>query len=512
MLSRMLGLVRDILMAAFFGTSLYMSAFVVAFTIPNLFRRLFGEGALSSSFVPVFVETREREGKSVAWNLLGRVVSLAGVFFFAIVVVGVLIASLGAHISWVGERWQMIFSLLRIMFPYMMFICLAALFMAVLNSYQRFAVPAFIPCLLNIIWIVALLVLCPLVGSDLQSRIYLVAWAVLLGGIVQFGAQLPSLIGLGYRPGIDLKWHDKHVRKMLLLMGPAAFGMALTQVNVLADRLLAMGVGAWAPSALYYSERLIYLPIGLFATALGTVLLPAFSEHVARKDFRKMRETLDRFMRQMLFIMIPAAFGIFVLAEPIIQMLFEWGNFSADSSHLTAVALCCYAPGLIFFSMAKIIVPGFYSLQDMRTPLRVGFRAVALNIALDILFILVLPLEFKHGGIALATVIAAIFNVVTLTLILQRRIGRLNWRAIAISALRGTLAASGMAGATLFIYSSLISSPIFAGKIAQIGAALTTISGGIAIYVGLACLMRAPEPAGILAALQSRSSDSNGDV
>ena len=486
MLSRALGLVRDILMAGTFGTSLVMSAFVVAFTIPNLFRRLFGEGALSAALVPVLVETREKEGDATAWTFINRVLSLTAV---TLTVLTLLMMISAALIPVSSPKAAAVLDLLQIMMPYMIFICLAAVSMGILNAFHHFAVSAFAPSILNVLWIGAMLLFVPWLGETPEEKIRFVAWAVLLAGFLQWAVQWPMLRRFGWVPRFSAAWDTPRIRKMLLLMGPAAVGMAVTQINVMVDRLLAMWVSAEAPSALYYSERLIYFPLGLIATALGTVLLPVFSGHAARQDHDRILAGITDGLRHLLFIMIPAAAGLLLLAKPIVQMIFEWNEFGAESTWMTAIALQCYAPGLVIFSLSKIFVPAFYALQDTRTPVRVGACALALNLVLNITFILTLPQPVKHAGIAFATVLSETFGMVVLALILQRRIGRPDWRRVADTAGRSLAAAAVMCVAVAAVH-GMVFPPGKSGRITAV--AVSILAGGV-VYLIAGSLLRLKE-------------------
>jgi len=512
MLSRALGLVRDVLMASVFGTSAAMSAFVIAFRIPNLFRRLFGEGALSSAFIPVFAEALERDGKDAAWSLARKIVTMFGLLLLGIVLLGVLLAGLaraglpgpdpaaagaaGSHGASLVAQARRVLPLFQILFPYMFFICLVALSMGVLNSFDHFALPAATPCLLNCVWIVALLALSPLFGPSQDQRIFGVAWGILGAGLVQLVVQLPALMRRGYLPGLSFAWRDARVRKVLLLMGPAALGMGITQINILVDNALAFFVGTWAPAALFYAERLIYFPLGIFATALGTVLLPVFSRHAARLRPDQIRATLNQSLRMLMFVMVPAAVGLLVLARPIIRLLFERHDFTAVSTMLTARALLFYAPGLVAFSLCKVFVPAFYSQQDTRTPVRIGIRIVGLNIALNLLFVITFPLYFKHAGLALATVLAETTNGVVLGYILHRRLGDPGWARIAGSILRVLGAAAVMGGAAWYLHAVLervVCGTALHAKLAQAVAVLGTIGAAIVVYLLAAALLRCRE-------------------
>lgn len=494
LISRALGLVRDVLMAASFGTSVWASAFVLAFTLPNLFRRLFGEGALASSFIPVFTEIRKKEGEPIAWEFAQKVFSLALLTFSGIVILGLAFAHWGSESALLSERWQLICSFSQIMFPYMLFICFAALFMAVLNSFKHFALPAFAPCLLNVCWIATLLA--TLSESDPALKIRAVCWAVLFAGILQMGIQIPKAMQYGFRFKFDPDLRDARVKRVLLLMGPAALGLAVTQLNVLLDRLFAMWAGDWAPAALFYSERLIYFPLGIFATALSTVLLPTYAQHAAGDQSHRMRETLENSTRALAFIMLPATIGLFMLARPITEALFGWGVFGSSSVELTARALTFYAPGLLVFSAAKLIVPAFYSLQDMRTPVRVAGIALGLNILLNLTFLFTLPTYWKHAGIAFATVFSEAVCAVILIRSLQRKIGRLAW-----AELRGSLVpharAAILMGMLLFFLKPYLGSPDKIQQIIRLTGAILLASGSYFIM-----RLRSAEMAPLLARLK----------
>ncbi len=505
LLSRGLGMLRDIVIGYFFGTSLMASAFFVAFTIPNLFRRLFGEGALSAAFIPIFIETRTRQGERAAWDMASKVVTMCAALLSTIAVLGVVIFSVGVYLPCASDKWVATFDLSRIMFPYVVFICLAALFMAVLNSFKHFATSAFAPSLLNLVLIIAMLGLFPFIGGDDLERAHILAWAVLLAGILQMAIQLPALKRFGCPFKFASRWNDPLIRKMLLLMGPAALGMAVTQFNVLIDRLLAMWIGPWAPAALFYSERMVYFPLGIIATAMGTVLLPTFSSHAAEGDHASMGKTISHSMRHMIYIMTPAALGLLVLAPNILRAIFEWnGSFNAESTLLSARALAFYAPGLVVFSAAKVFVPAFYALQDTRTPVRIGVYVVLFNLALNITFILTFPLYWKHAGMALATVLAEGAGMTGLGILLSRRIENIDWKETGRTLVRCLLCALAMAAVTWFTAHFL--SPMLGrhlpAKIAEITVVAASVGLGIGSYLLLTLLFKAPELREIMKSLR----------
>ena len=509
-MSRVLGLARDFLTAGFFGTSLAMSAFVVAFRIPNMFRALFGEGALSSAFIPVFIETRRRDGEAAAWSLARKIITLVGLALLGVVVLGIAVLSAARALAPAGSKTFFIVSLARIMLPYLFFICLAGISMGILNSYHRFALPASTPSLLNLVWIAFVLFVCPRAGRTINEQIYGLAWGVFAAGIVQLAAQIPALMRRGYRPGLALDLRDERVLRVFKLMGPAALGLAVTQVNVMINSLLAAWVGPWAPAALFYSERLIYLPQGLLATAMSTVLLPVLSGHAAREEHAQIRETINHSLRSVFFIMAPAALGLLALARPIVQMIFEWNRFTPASTDLTAVALQFYAPGLLVFCLAKVFVPAFYAAQDTRTPVKIGLLCVTLNFALNVLFLLTWPLRLKHASLALATVLSEGVNGLLLGCFLHRRFGSPGWKTIFASAARILLCAGATAACAALIQSrlaGLLDSAGWPAKANQIAAVLASIAAAMGIYFAAAAALRCPEIGHVREAFRRRGNN-----
>jgi putative peptidoglycan lipid II flippase len=507
LLSRIFGLIRDIIFASCFGTSLAKSAFDVAFRIPNLFRRLFGEGALSASFIPVFTETLEHEGKEEAWMLVKRVATFLVVILSEISIIGIICITIFLHLISPDDRLYLVLGLLRIMLSYALFICTTALSMAILNSFHHFVVPSATPVLLNLVLIGTMLWICPYFGYTSEKRIYGVAWAVFVAGVLQLVVQLPVLYRYGYRFGISFNWSDSRIKKVLYLMTPAALGVGVTQINVTVGQILAYHVADWAPAALSYAEHMVYLPLGLFATSLGTVLLPAFSQHSARSDFDQINSIINKALRHLMFIMIPASVGMIILANPIISLILESGSFSAESTRLTARALQFYAPGLFAFSLCKIFAPAFYSLKDTITPVKISICAIALNFFLNIAGIAFLPLYYKHTSIALGSVIAETVNGVILAWFLTKRIGSPGWLQIGNSLVKILVSAVIMGIGVYFVYGGMVN--LLAGfgihgKILLGICVLGSIGIGLLIFAVVGLVLCRDEFREIMSALRSK--------
>lgn len=486
--SRVLGLGREVLMAQFFGTSLEASAFVVAFRIPNLFRKLFGEGALSSAFIPAYAEAVTRGGPAAGHKLLaktaGFIVSILGV----LTAFGILLTF--PLQSWLAAtpRFAAILPLLRIMLPYAPLICVAALAMGALNVLRVFWVPALAPALLNVIWILALVGVCPFVVDDPAVRIRIVAWAVLVAGVAQALFQVIALRRLGVHFLPDLRWwNDPQVRRVLQRALPLAMASGVVQVNVCIDGFLAVWAGEWAAAALEYADRLVYLPLGLVGTAFATVLLPTFSNQAAAANPAAIPPTLERALRNIVVLMVPAAVGLLVLALPIVELLYQHpgGEFDAQSALYTSRALAFYAPGLLVFCIHKTVTPAFYALGDVTTPVRVSLVAVALNVVLNVLFVLTWPAGWKHAGIALATVISSLVSVLLLVWFLRRKGCALKVRAVVVPVGGAWVAAGVMAAAAWLLHAHLAASWLAWGKSGQMAAMVATLAASVVIYGGL---------------------------
>jgi putative peptidoglycan lipid II flippase len=414
MLSRVLGLARDIVIANFVGASAAADAFFIAFKIPNFMRRLFAEGAFSQAFVPVLSEYRTQRSIDEVRALLDRVAGVLGgtlAIFTGLALVGApLLAALFAP-GFLGDdyKYQLTTEMIRITFPYLFFISLTGFAGAILNSYGRFAVPAFTPVLLNISLISAAL----FAGSWFQEPAFALAWGVLLAGVVQFAFQLPFVYGLKLMPLPRWDTRDEGVKRVLLLMGPAIFGVSVSQINLMLDTILASFLPTGSVSWLYYSDRLVELPLGVFAIAISTVILPGLSRHQASDSPRAFSATLDWAIRMVLLIGVPAAIALIVLAQPILTTLFQYGKLTASDVRMASFSLQAYSLGLLAFMLIKILAPGYFSRQDTKTPVAIGIKAMLVNMVLNIA--LVIPLHYYwqvgHIGLALATSLAAALNV-----------------------------------------------------------------------------------------------------
>jgi putative peptidoglycan lipid II flippase len=446
MTSRILGLVRDLVMAHLFGAGGQMDAYNVAFRFPNLVRDLFAEGAMSAAFVPTFTRHLSSDGRDKAWRLGNLVITTLVFATGAIVLLGILFAGhittffAGAYAS-VPGKLELTTQLTRVMFPFLTLVAVAAAFMGMLNALHRFFIPALSPALFNVGSILCTIGLVPIMPVLGLPTIMAPAIGVLVGGLGQLAAQWPLLRreGFRFRPVVDFL--DPGLREVLVLMGPGVLGLAAVQINVLVNTSLATRAGDGPASWLNYAFRLMYLPIGLFGVSIATAALPTLSRHSARDDRGEMRRTVSSGMRLMLMLNVPATVGLIVLATPIVAMIFEHGRFTADDTAATAAALAFYAPGLIGYSAVKLAVPAFYALRDSRTPVIVSVATVVVNIVLN----LTLAHFLGFRGLALGTALASLFNAITLMAVLKGRLNGLDGRRIA-NALMKITAASALMG------------------------------------------------------------------
>ena len=417
-LSRVLGFVRDMIFAWVFGSGAATDAFFVAFRIPNLFRRMFAEGAFSLAFVPVFTEYKEQRSQAELQELVDRVTGTLGLILFGLSVLGVIAAPLLMFVFAPGfvdnpDKYQLAVSMLRLTFPYVLFISLVACAGGILNSFSRFAIPAFTPVLLNLCLIAAAIWLAPL----LEQPITALAWGVFIAGMVQLALQLPFLKQLGLLPKPRWGWHTPGVQKIFKLMLPALFGSSVAQINILINTILASQLIDGSVSWLYYTDRLVEFPLGVLGVALATVILPKLSQQHIADSPQAFSQTLDWALRWVLLIGMPATIGLILLAGPLLSTFFQHGAFTADDVIMTSRSLMAYASGLLAFMAVKVLAPGFYARQDTRTPVRIGIVAVFTNVVLNLL----LAGPLAHVGLALAAAIAGFVNAGLLFFILLRQ-------------------------------------------------------------------------------------------
>lgn len=406
MISRILGFIRDMLFARIFGIDSGTDAFFVAFKIPNFLRRLFAEGAFSQAFVPVLSDYKEQGSKEALKLFIDRTAGTLAFILFLVTIVGVIAAPIlitlfAPGFSHEGKQHELAVQMLRITFPYLFFISSVAFAGGILNSHGKFAVPAFTPVFLNICMIAAAVWLSPLMADPIVA----LAWGVFAAGMVQLLFQFPALYKLGLLPKLQWGFKDAGVKRILKLMVPAIFGVSITQINLLLDTLIASFLAAGSVSWLYYSDRLVEFPLGIFGIALATVILPSLSRSHSADNPQEFSKSLDWALRLVLLIGIPASLGLLILAEPMISTLFQYDAFIDEDVRLAGQSLMAYSVGLLGFILVKVLVPGFTSRKDMKTPVRFGIYAMVANMGMNIA--LVFPLA--HAGLALATSLGAFF-------------------------------------------------------------------------------------------------------
>jgi putative peptidoglycan lipid II flippase len=528
--SRVLGMVRDMATAALLGLGGdgIMDAFVVAFRIPNFFRRLFGEGALTASYLPALSakleQAKPEEDRHAAWQLASVVL----VWLAVLLAVVVVLAEATCLVLWLTDddpRMRLLVGLSAVMLPYLFFICLAAQVAGTLNALAHFSTPALAPTLLNICWLVALWLVAPRITSDKETQVYILAVSVLVAGVLQLASQLPMLWSLGFR--FDYNWPASRaaVWQVVSALVPMVLGLAVTQINTLFDSLLAWGLarpagshepiawlgGAWqypleqgAAAAIYYGERLYQFPLGLLGMTVATVIFPALTRHAARGQRDLLAEDLTLGLRLVLFLGVPAGAGLMLISDPLARLLFEHGEFTSADAGRVARMIACYGAGVWAYCAAPVMVRGYYALGDQRTPLKAGAVSMLANIVLNLL--LVWPMA--EAGLALATALAAMLQMVLLTAWFARRFGDLGWRALA----RTTLTTLAGSGAMLVCgYAALRLAPKgtqFNSQMARVAAPL--MLGGLA-FVGVSWLLGATELGFLFGRSQSQEVETSED-
>ena len=501
LLSRILGLVRDLVTAYFFGAGLAADAFFVAFRIPNLLRRLLAEGALTVSFIPIFTEYLTQRSREEAFELARAALTLFSIILALVTVAGVLLSSPLVMVFAPGftiepEKFQLTVLLTRIMFPYIFLVGLVALAMGILNSLDKFAAPALSPVMLNL----------GMIGSVYLLRKYFdppiicLAAGVLVGGVLQVALQVPYLVKQGRLIGLSFNFRHPALKRIGLLMLPAAFGAAMYQISIFVNTLLASYLPEGSVSYLYYADRLMQFPLGVFAVAVATAVLPTMSRQTAEGDMKGLKDTVSFSLRLVFFITIPATVGLIVLSQPLIHLLLQHGQFVAESTRATATALIAYTVGLCALSAVQILVRVFYSMQDTKTPVKIAMISLSANIV----FCLLLMKPLLHTGLALASSLGSMINFVLLLIVLRRRLGQLGGRAVAWSATKNALWALVMGVVVYWVTKGLDPGKAYSTWYlgGMVGGAILL---GVGIYLGQAALGHASEMSALLRIFSKRT-------
>jgi putative peptidoglycan lipid II flippase len=488
-ISRVLGFVRDMIFAVYFGASGVSDTFFAAFRIPNLLRELFAEGSMSSAFIPVLTEYRQKKGDEEA-NRLVKVT-----FTFIVIVVGLvciigiifspaIVTAIAPGFLVSPDKFSLAVLLTRIMFPFLLFISLAALVMGALNTKKIFFVPALAPAMLNVTLILSIV----LFESKSSRPIMIAAIGVLAGGFVQFAFQLPSFFRRGYRLGFDPAFRHPGLKKMSILLIPATMGLAVNQMNIVVSNILASYLPSGSITYLYYSMRLVQFPIGIFGVAMGMAVLPALSEHAVKGDFERLRDDFSFALRLLFFITVPAMAGLIALRVPIVNLLFQRGQFDYAATQGTSEALLFYSIGIWSIVGVRVVTVSFYSMQDTKTPVKIAMVAMLSNLVLS----LALMGPMKHSGLAFANALASGVNFVLLFYFLRKKLRRIGARKIIRSFLKIATASAimGLSGWALLHGELWEKSGRNAEKIFSFGG---TVALCVGIYFAVSYLLRSDE-------------------
>jgi len=496
-MSRLTGLVREMVMARFFGAGFVYDAFLLGFRIPNLTRDLFAEGALSSAFVPIFTQTLSQKGRKEAAVLSNLVATALILLVGSFCILGVifspsLVALLAEGFHQVPGKFELAVKMTRIMFPFLLLVALAAQAMGVLNACNRFAVPALASTFFNIGSVIFGLALGFWLGPALGiDPITGMAIGVVLGGALQLAWQIPSLRteGFGFRPSFD--WNHPGLRHIIRLMGPAILGNAAVQINVMVNTNFASRIPGNGPvSWLGYAFRFMQLPLGLFGVAIASATLPSISRSAGAGNFEEFRRTLSKSLGMVFLLTLPSSIGLIVLGDTMIGAIYQGGKFQAFDTRQTALALSCYAVGLAGYSALKVLNPAFYALHDARTPMMVSLISIAINYATASM--LLGGTSLGHAGLALSTSAVAIFGAVALFAILRKRIGGIHGRALLSSIWKITLASAVMGGA-VWLASREVQNWLGVSRLGRVADLSISIPVGLVVFYGACRLLRVTE-------------------
>ncbi|MCP5547206.1 MAG: murein biosynthesis integral membrane protein MurJ [Akkermansiaceae bacterium] len=504
MASRVLGLLREMMFAGLFGGSRWMDCFYLAFRIPNLLRDLFAEGALSQAFVTTFSKKLKADGEESAWALANKMMTLAAVFMSAVTLIGVLAAPWIVDLltllsrdsatarDYVPGEIALTVTMVRIMYPFILLVSLAALVMGMLNAKNVFGMPALSSCFFNL-------------GSMIGGAAFgwwmdpnwgpdsLIGFSigVVIGGLAQLACQFPALKSVGYKFAADFGWKDPGVAKVLKLMGPAVIAASVVQVNVVVNSMFAYGVGEGAVSWLSYSFRLMQLPIGVFGVAVATVTLPAMSRAAVAGVGDDFRKTLAKGLRLVMFLVLPSTLGLVFLAGPIVSVLYERGAFDKTDRMMTAMALQAYGLGLVFYSSLKVLQPAFYAIDKRWFPMMASILALFLNLSFNWFFVYVM--KWGHASLALTTSISATLNFTLLYVSMHKLAGGLDTRGLLGMLARVLPAAVAMSGLCYAAERFVFADPVAMPLPVRAAALAATVGLAAAVYFGTATLCHVPE-------------------
>jgi putative peptidoglycan lipid II flippase len=473
--SRVLGLMRDQLGAAIFGGSVFNDAFLTAFSLPNLFRRLLGEGALTASFVPTLQEELQDRGEAGAFSLLNQVASWLLVVTGVLVALAMLVLSQSRLITGHDDKWYLVADLAVWMFPYVAFVCLAAAFNATLNVLQRFTEPALSPIWLNVAMILSLGGAGLHFANTTLGEVHWLCTGVLIGGFFQMTVPAAVLMRAGWRPGFELSLTPR-VRQIGQLMAPGLLGTAVYQINTFVSRMLAFSLAVSTATLLFYANRLMELPIGVFAIAVSTVVYPLIARHAAARDFSAMAGDFRKGLRLILVINVPAAAGLALLSEPIVRLIYQHGEFTAENTRAMAPLLALFVIGLPFFSIVNLTVRAFYAVKDMATPVRIAIVDFLINLVLSLL----LKRWLGASGLVLASTTAIIVQTLLLQRALARKLPGLHFAPLWPSVAKVLAATLAMSAAVGLGWRWLAASNL--GRTADLVAIAGLIPAGVVIY------------------------------
>ncbi len=519
MFSRVMGLIREMVFAKYFGAGFLYDAFLVGFRIPNILRDLFAEGALSAAFVKVFTDYQLKKNEIEAWRLASMVFNALAVVLSVITILGMLLSPyIVPLLAWgfSPEKSALAVKLTQIMFPFILLVALAAVAMGVLNTKGRFGIPASASTAFNIFSIIVGLGLAfylsggswemstednVIPSSAAQWAIIGMAIGTLVGGAAQLAIQIPSLLKVGFRFTPALSFTDEGVRRVTRLMGPAIIGTSAVQVKVLVDTFVVSGIDG-GQSWLSYAFRLMQFPIGVFGVAIGTAAIPTLSRLASENNIEKFRSTLSDALKLVFLLTIPSACGLIVLGEPIVRLLYERGQFAGADTNMTAWALTAYSVGLAGYAAVKVLSPSFYALDDAKTPMYVSLASIAVHLVMSVGMMKLLsqvgvsserPSGFGHVGVALATSTVALVNFLALTLLMRKRIRRLNDRDIFSAFIKIAISSAIMSAVCYGTYSLLTGYFPLKTLFIKLVEVFVPIGLGGAVFVIIAKLLRVDE-------------------